>query len=75
MAERIIDNLGRVVIPIDIRRKLDLKPDSRVSVTVNEDSVVITPLKRRCALCGKGLMVECSIRLCSDCIRLVKTVD
>ncbi|NTV34716.1 MAG: AbrB/MazE/SpoVT family DNA-binding domain-containing protein [Deltaproteobacteria bacterium] len=35
---------GQIVIPVEIRRKLGIKPGQRVTLTLIEDKAVITPL-------------------------------
>jgi AbrB family looped-hinge helix DNA binding protein len=35
---------GQIVIPVEIRRKLGIKPGQRVNLTLIEDKAVITPL-------------------------------
>jgi transcriptional pleiotropic regulator of transition state genes len=50
--ERKIDRLGRIVIPVEIRRRVGLGVGDYVDITVVEDSIVLTPRIERCATCG-----------------------
>lgn len=55
---------GQVVIPVEIRKKLGIKPGQRVNLTLVDDKAVITPLPEdpikalRGALKGKPSMTE-----------------
>ena len=40
---RQIDKLGRLVIPIDLRKQYGLNPKDRVYFTVREDGILIQP--------------------------------
>ena len=51
--EKDMDNLGRVVIPIKYRRKLGIENNSTVLVSLEDDTILIHPKNRHCALCGK----------------------
>ena len=44
--EKIIDNLGRVVIPIGMRKQLDLEEGSKVNIELKDDSIIIKNSKK-----------------------------
>ncbi|MBR2343870.1 MAG: AbrB/MazE/SpoVT family DNA-binding domain-containing protein [Clostridia bacterium] len=73
--EKDIDSLGRVVIPIEYRRRIGAKQNSRVLLSLENDTVVISPTDRRCALCDKRIEKERRFRLCEDCILQIKAED
>ena len=70
--EREIDKLGRVVIPIKIRRKLNLKPTSKVLIYLDGDKIVITATESHCAICGEKITHKRAIRLCDNCIAVIR---
>ena len=37
-----IDNLGRIVIPMDIRRKLDISTGDSISISINDNNIMLT---------------------------------
>ena len=39
--ERNIDELGRIVIPIDIREKLDIKAKDKVEFKIDNEKIII----------------------------------
>ena len=70
--EKEVDKLGRVVIPIEYRRRLKIENNSTVRVSLVGDTVIITSSRRYCALCGERLQGEAELRLCDSCILMVK---
>ena len=70
--EKEIDNLGRVVLPADFRHRLGLGRNDKVLVSLESGSIVISPLKARCALCKNLLAGTEPLSLCPDCAAKVK---
>ena len=70
--ERKIDNLGRVVIPIEYRRKLGVGADGAVLISMERDRIILTSAKKQCALCLCGGVNNVEIGLCDECISKVK---
>lgn len=74
---RKVDELGRIVIPKDIRRSLNIADkDTAVEIRVEGNSIVLLPVGMTCLLCGENT-AEKLVRLddmsvCENCInRLV----
>lgn len=74
---RHIDELGRVVIPAEIRQQLGLTPGSAVDISVTGNSITVQAQYNRCALCGGTLELSSfnnSKHLCKQCLdHIVKT--
>ena len=70
--ERQIDKLGRIVLPISYRRQLNLEENSTVTISLINDSIIITSQDQRCAICGNNKDLHKEIALCQKCIRTVK---
>lgn len=51
---RKIDELGRIVLPIDIRRALGLEQGDAVDIFADKENQTITLKKTRPACCGCG---------------------
>jgi len=49
---RNIDHLGRVVVPVEMRRALGLEPNSPVEILLAQDSLQIRPHRQGCIFCG-----------------------
>ena len=67
-----IDKLGRVVIPISYRQKLNVKTDDTLVFSLENDAVVIRPQRRCCRLCGGEVTHLAALPLCDACISHVK---
>jgi transcriptional pleiotropic regulator of transition state genes len=67
---RRIDELGRVVIPIDIRKRLGLVQKDPLEVTVDGDAIVLTKPAESCVFCGgsQGLERYRGRAVCGSCI-------
>lgn len=67
---RKIDVLGRIVIPAEIRKSLNLKEGDKLGVSLDEGRIVLAPTKDSCALCGAraGLVhVYPNKSICAGC--------
>ncbi len=73
--EREVDNLGRVVIPIEYRKKLGIKANKKVLVSLNGNAIVLVPVDYYCALCGQNITKDRGIRLCDCCINRIKSEE
>ena len=73
--EREIDDVGRVVIPMEFRKALGVEFNSKVLISLLPDkSIVIRAKKSLCALCGNSIEGFDKIRLCQKCIDTVKNI-
>lgn len=64
-----IDNLGRIVIPVRIRRKFDLKQNDTLEIYTDETSVVLKKYIPTCIFCGSedNLTVFAEKSVCKEC--------
>lgn len=69
---RKIDDLGRVVLPIELRRTFDLKEKDRVEIYVTEDEIILRPHRISCICCGcqdeEQLQEIHGKKICQACI-------
>ena len=49
---RRIDNLGRVVIPQEMRKQLGIQKEDPVEIQMDGDTIVLQKFKPLCHLCG-----------------------
>ena len=61
---RKIDELGRIVLPIEIRNTLDIKPKDSIEIFVDDDKIVLKKYQPSCIFRGK--------LVCADCISAIK---
>lgn len=50
---RPVDNLGRVVIPIEIRNQLGIKIKDKMLFLTNGKDIVLRKYQQECVFCGK----------------------
>ena len=51
---RKVDELGRVVLPIELRRTLNIDIKDPLEIFVDGDSIVLKPYRPCCVFCGEG---------------------
>ena len=69
---RPVDSLGRVAIPVELRRILEWEHGDRVEIFVSDNGeVILRKYVRGCAACGeeKRVYSEGNLLLCEKCIR------
>lgn len=55
---RKVDKLGRVVIPIELRRNLDIGESDTLEIFVEEDRIILKKYAPACTFCGQAKDVE-----------------
>ncbi|HEY8552398.1 MAG TPA: AbrB/MazE/SpoVT family DNA-binding domain-containing protein [Thermaerobacter sp.] len=67
---RKVDELGRVVIPIELRRTLDIQEKDSLEIYVDGDKIILRKYEPACVFCGNALNVQHfrGKNVCSDCI-------
>lgn len=72
---RHLDDLGRVVIPMELRRTLGFGVRQPITVLVNGDDIVLRRYDDSCALCGNTDSKFEEVRgraVCTDCVARVR---
>ena len=75
---RRIDELGRIVIPKEMRRELDIDQKDPIEISIEGSNIVLRKYENKCVFCGA---VKPAIRyneklLCSKCLKAInKSVD
>ena len=67
---RKVDELGRIVIPIELRRSLGIEEKDSLEIYVNEDTVILKKYEPACVFCGKSKNVTQfhGKNICEDCM-------
>lgn len=55
---RHIDELGRIVIPIEIRKRFGLKEKDPLEISVKNETILLSKPRTVCVFCGKSASVE-----------------
>lgn len=67
---RKIDELGRIVIPIELRRTLDIGIKDSLEIYVEDDQIILKKYMPACAFCSNasGITVFKGKNICSECL-------
>jgi AbrB family transcriptional regulator, transcriptional pleiotropic regulator of transition state genes len=49
---RKVDQLGRVVLPAEVRRHFGISPGDLIEIGVDSDAILLTKVESRCVFCG-----------------------
>lgn len=71
---RKIDELGRVVLPIELRRTLDIAEHDAFEIHLDGESIVLRKYEPACTFCGSDADVVDyrGKKVCRGCIREMK---
>jgi transcriptional pleiotropic regulator of transition state genes len=67
---RKIDELGRIVLPIELRRSLGIGKDDPVEIYVDGSSVILKKYEPTCVFCGSSDKITHykEKNVCAECI-------
>ncbi len=71
---RNVDELGRIVIPKEMRTKMNIKNSDPVEIYVENDRIILTKYQHVCIFCGKteGLVSYKDKKVCPACLEDIK---
>lgn len=71
---RKVDELGRVVIPIELRRNLDIEVKDALEIFVDGEQIVLKKYAPACIFCGQAKDVENfkGKNICPSCLAELK---
>ncbi len=71
---RKVDELGRIVLPIELRRTLGIEIRDSLEIYVDGESIMLKKYEPACILCGEaGDLVEyMGKKICRSCIEKLK---
>lgn len=71
---RRIDALGRIVIPIELRRILQVDTRDELEIFTDTDAIVLKKYIPHCYFCGSSLDLHDykDRKICSQCIKEIK---
>ena len=72
---RKVDELGRIVLPIEMRRTLDIAERDSLDIFVDGDSIILKKYQPACIFCDntKDIISYKGKNICPDCINKIKT--
>lgn len=71
---RKVDELGRVVLPIELRRTLNIDVKDSLEVFVDSNQIILKKYEPACIFCGNadGIKVYRDRNICSKCLEELK---
>ena len=71
---RKVDELGRIVLPIEIRRTLDIAEKDELEIFVENERIVLQKFEPACVFCtaSRGLVAFRGKNICKDCLDRLK---
>jgi transcriptional pleiotropic regulator of transition state genes len=68
---RKIDELGRIVLPKELRRKLEIAEKDGLEIFVDDDTVVLKKYEPACIFCGnaKDIVYFKGRKICPACVK------
>ena len=67
---RKVDELGRIVLPIELRRSLDIEVRDEMEIFIDDGKIVLQKFEPTCIFCGssRGLMTFRGKNVCHECV-------
>ena len=73
---RKVDELGRIVLPIELRRTLDIAERDELEIYMDNDRIVLQKFEPSCVFCASsvGLVSYRGKNVCCECARNMSKV-
>jgi len=73
---RKIDELGRIVIPKEIRKTMNIQDGDGIEILISDDKIVLKKYEPACIFCGNADSVEFykGKLICKDCLNNLKNL-
>lgn len=71
---RKVDDLGRIVLPAELRKSFDIREGDRIEISVEEDRIILSKSRTTCTFCGQadGLRQFRDHQVCAACLAELK---
>lgn len=71
---RKVDDLGRIVLPAELRRSFDIREGDHIEISVDADNIILTKRRTACTFCGStdGLRPYRERPVCASCLSELK---
>ena len=68
---RKVDDLGRIVLPIELRRTLDIAERDELEIFIENDRIILQKFEPACIFCAsaRGLITYQGKNVCQSCIQ------
>lgn len=72
---RRVDDLGRIVIPMELRRSLGIKVKDPLEIFVEGERIILARPKESCVVCGETNPRMATVKgrlICPECIGVIR---
>ena len=71
---RKVDELGRIVLPVELRRNLSIDIKDPVEIYVEDNYIMLKKYEPSCIFCGdaKNVKVHSGKNICKNCLEEIK---
>ena len=71
---RKIDELGRIVLPAEVRKTYNINPGSEIEISTKDDMIILKKVENTCVFCssGENLKVFKEKSVCAKCAEELK---
>lgn len=68
---RKVDDLGRIVLPVELRRQLGIRAGDELDIAVDGNTVLLHKIEARCVFCGAETELQGfrDKQVCADCLK------
>ena len=68
---RKVDDLGRIVLPMELRRTLDISERDELEIYMENDRIILQKFEPACVFCGsfRSLILYRRKNVCQDCVK------
>ena len=68
---RKVDDLGRIVLPIELRSTLDIEERDELEIYMENDRIILQKFEPACLFCGssRGLIAYRRKNVCQECVK------
>jgi len=71
---RKVDELGRIVLPIEMRRTLDIAEKDSLEIYVDGDAIILRKYQRSCVFCDsvRDIVSFKGRNVCAECVSALR---
>ena len=70
---RAIDEVGRIVLPKELRATMDLNTKDELDISVEGDKIILKKIQPSCIFCGnsENLVIFEENKICQNCVEKI----
>lgn len=72
-----VDNLGRVILPAEVRRELGIQLGEELNLLVSDGKIILSKQSFNCAICGSNrVLIQLHHKgICEECYNKIKRIE